>query len=248
MNRLKLTSLLILLFTFPALSQTATDIIKKADEKMQGTSSKGEMVMKIIRPDWSREIRMKTWSLGTDYSLILLTAPARDKGSAFLKREKEIWNWQPSIDRVIKLPPSMMMQSWMGSDFTNDDLVRQSSIVVDYKHSFLNDSTINGDPVYKINLVPKEDAPVVWGRVEMYIRKADYLQLIVKYFDEDDYLINTMIGSDIRKLGNRVIPTKLEVIPAEEPENRTIIQYISMEFDIPMEESFFSLQNMKRIR
>ena len=230
------------------LAQSATEIVRKADDKMQGTSSQGEMIMKIIRPDWQREVRMKSWALGTQYSLILLTYPARDKGTAFLKRNTEMWNWQPSIDRIIKLPPSMMMQSWMGSDFTNDDLVKQSSIVRDYDHQFLEDTLIQGDPVYKIALLPKEDAAVVWGKVILYIRKSDLIQLKIKFFDEDDLLINTMIMSDIKKLGNRIIPTKMVMIPSENPENRTEVIYVTMEFDVPLKEDFFSQQNLKRIR
>ena len=115
----------------------AKEIVRKADQKMQGNSSKAEMVMKIVRPDWTREVGMKAWALSRKNSLILITNPARDKGTAFLKRDKEIWNWQPRIDRVIKLPPSMMMQSWMGSDFTNDDLVKESSITEDYTHKII---------------------------------------------------------------------------------------------------------------
>ncbi|HCM76851.1 MAG TPA: outer membrane lipoprotein-sorting protein, partial [Cytophagales bacterium] len=112
------------------------------------------MKMTIVRPDWKREVTMKGWSLGTEYSLILITGPARDKGQAFLKRDNEMWNWQPSIDRVVKLPPSMMLQSWMGSDFTNDDLVKESSVVNDYTHSLDQDSVIEGKKVYKIVLTP----------------------------------------------------------------------------------------------
>src|SRR5690242_7059429 len=118
-----------------AMSQTAKEVIKKMDDKMQGSSNRSVMKMSVIRPEWKREVTMKGWSLGREYSLILITSPARDKGQVFLKRKTEMWNWQPSIDRVVKLPPSMMLQSWMGSDFTNDDLVKQSSIVEDYNHT-----------------------------------------------------------------------------------------------------------------
>lgn len=239
---------LIALYSLLPSSPTATEIIKKADERMQGKSSKGSMTMKIIRPGWERVIKMKTWSLGQDYSLVLITAPPRDKGAAFLKRENEIWNWQPRIDRVIKLPPSMMMQSWMGSDFTNDDLVKQSSIVTDYEHRLIKDSTINGIKSYKIELIPNEDAAVVWGKIEIFISKENYNQLLTRFYDEDQYLINTMIFSDVKMMGGRKIPTKLEVIPTEEPENRTIIEYQDMSFDIELKDSFFSIQNLKRIK
>ncbi len=229
-------------------AQDASEIIKKVDQKMRGNSSSSDMTMKIIRPDWSREISMKGWSLGTEYSLILITAPARDQGTAFLKREKELWNWQPTIDRVVKLPPSMMTQSWMGSDFTNDDLVKESSIVKDYDHFIRGDTTITDREAWKVELIPREDAPVVWGRILIYVSKADYIELLVKYYDEDDFLINTMILSDIREMGGRVIPTQMDMIPAENPEYRTVILYNDIQFDIGIREDFFSIQKMKRIR
>jgi outer membrane lipoprotein-sorting protein len=229
-------------------AQDASEIIKKVDQKMRGNSSSSNMTMKIVRPDWSREISMKGWSLGTDFSLILITAPARDQGTGFLKRDKELWNWQPTIDRVIKLPPSMMTQSWMGSDFTNDDLVKESSIVNDYDHFIRGDTTITTRDAWKIELIPKEGAPVVWGRILIYVSKDDHIELLIKYYDEDDFLINTMILSDIREMGGRVIPARMDMIPAENPENRTVIQYNDIQFDIGISEDFFSIQKMKRIR
>ncbi len=248
---MKHLAILILIFCLNTLSvsaQDATEIIRKADEKMQGEDGYAEMVMKIVRPDWSREITMKSWAKDQDYSLTLITGPARDKGTAFLKRNREMWNWQPSIDRVIKLPPSMMMQSWMGSDFTNDDLVRQSSIVNDYTHKLLGDSTLLGKKVWKIELTPKEDAPVVWGKVEAYIDQKDYLQFLIKYYDEDGYLVNTMILSDIKNLGGRELPTRMEMIPAENPDQKTVIEYLSRSFNQEMPDSFFSIQNLKKVR
>ncbi len=248
MRKLKLIGILVLGFVSTSWAQTAKEIIKKADDKMQGESNKSVMKMTIVRPDWKREVTMKGWSLGRDYSLILITAPARDKGSAFLKRKNEMWNWQPSIDRVVKLPPSMMLQSWMGSDFTNDDLVKQSSVVTDYRQTFEQDTVINGMECYKINMIPHEEAAVVWGKVLVYIEKEDFNQLLVKYYDEDGFLVNTMVLSNIKKMGDRTIPTHLEMIPADEPQNKTVIDYLQMEFDLEIKESFFSLQNMKRIR
>ncbi|MEZ5042940.1 MAG: outer membrane lipoprotein-sorting protein [Saprospiraceae bacterium] len=240
----------ILLFSLSSFAQdlTALEVIKKADQKLRGETSAGTMKMTIVRPSWSREITMKSWSKGTEYSLILVSAPARDKGTAFLKREKEIWNWQPTIDRTIKLPPSMMMQSWMGSDFTNDDLVRESSIVVDYTHTLLSPETIEGYPCYKIELIPKEDAPVVWGKVIVWIDKKEYMQLKTEFYDEDGYLVNTMIGKNVKVLSGKTLPATMEIIPAEEEGHKTIIEYLSLEFDQPISENFFSIQNMKRVR
>jgi len=228
--------------------QDATEIVKKADQKMRGESNYAEMTMRIVRPDWTREISMKSWALGTEYAMILITAPARDKGIAYLKRGNEIWNWQPSIDRVVKLPPSMMSQSWMGSDFTNDDLVKESSIVKDYNHQLEGDSTIEGREVYKITLTPKENAAVVWGKVLIYISQGDYLQLMTKFFDEDGYLVNTMIGSQIAEFDDREIPSVLTVEPAEDEDQKTVLEYQNLDFNIDINQDFFSIQNMKRLR
>ena len=145
------TMVLFFMFMGVSMAQNATEIVRLMDQKMQGKTNISEMTMKIIRPNWTREIGIKGWSLGTTHSLILITSPQRDKGSAFLKRGTEMWNWQPTIDRSIKLPPSMMMQSWMGSDFTNDDLVKQSSIVEDYEHKIVEIQRCKDIHVIKYN-------------------------------------------------------------------------------------------------
>lgn len=228
--------------------QNAKEIIKKVDDKMQGNSNRSVMKMTIVRPDWKREVTMKGWALGREYSLILITSPARDKGQAFLKRENEMWNWQPSIDRVVKLPPSMMLQSWMGSDFTNDDLVKESSVVEDYDHTLRQDTVVDGRPAYKIEMVPKPDAAVVWGKVIVFIDKKELNQLLVRYYDEDEVLVNTMVLSDIKPIGGRILPCRLEMIPANNPKHKTVIEYLDLEFDLNLKQDFFSLQNMKRVR
>ncbi len=239
---------LLVLSTFTASGQTAAEIIRKVEDKMRGESSRSIMTMTIVRPDWKREITMKAWSLGRDYSLILITAPARDKGQAFLKRDNEMWNWQPSIDRVIKLPPSMMLQSWMGSDFTNDDLVRESSISEDYVHRLKADSVIDGKAVFQVELTPKPEAPVVWGKIIAFVDKELYNQVLVRYYDEDGVLVNTLVLSNVRPIGGKQLPTKMEMIPAENPDHRTVVEYLELEYDVGLTENFFSMQNMKRIR
>lgn len=241
-------ALMVGITNFRSVELTAQEIVAKADKKFKGETSTGEMKMTIERPTWTREVQMKSWSKGDDYSLILITAPARDKGAAFLKRGKEIWNWQPTIDRVIKLPPSMMMQSWMGSDFTNDDLVKQSSVVEDYTHKKLGEEKIEGYDCYKIEMIPNEDAAVVWGKVITWIDKTEFMQLKIEFYDEDGYLVNTMLGKNIKELGGKVLPARLEVIPADEPDQKTIIEYLTLEFDQKMDDLFFSVQNMKRVR
>jgi outer membrane lipoprotein-sorting protein len=228
-------------------AQDAVEIIKMVDKKMRGDYSFQELEMKIIRPEWERSIRMKSWSKGTVYSLILITSPAKEKGQVFLKRDKEMWNWVPSIERMIKIPPSMMMQSWMGSDFTNDDLVKESSIVVDYEHSYLGEEPVNGTSCWKLQLEPKPEAPVVWGKIIAWIDKS-YNQPKVEYYDEDGYLVNIMLQSDIKLMDDREIPTHWEMIPADEEGKKTVINLLSATFNDPIPDSFFSQQNMQRVR
>ncbi len=247
---MKTTAIFILsiIFALTVNAQDIKEIIRQSDEKFRGTSSEGEMTMFIERPTWSREVTMKNWSLGNEYSLIYITAPAKEKGQVFLKRENEMWNWVPNIERMIKIPPSMMMQSWMGSDFTNDDLVRESSIVNDYTHKLIGEETVNGYECYKAELIPLDDAPVVWGKVILWISKKEHYWLKGEYYDEDGILVNTEILSEIKQMDDRKIPTRMEMIPADEPGNKTIIIFKNMKFSVKTEESFFSQQNMKRIR
>lgn len=226
----------------------AIDVIAKAEEQARGSSSEGHMLMSIIRPDYTRTIEMRTWSLGEDYGLTLITAPARERGTAFLKRGREVWNWQPSIERVIKMPPSMMSQGWMGSDLTTDDLVRQSSTINDYTHRMLPEETIDGVLCYVIELIPLEDAAIVWGKVLIWVSKKDFLQYKSEFFDEDLELVNTVTGSNPRSVGSNRLLTKLEVIPADKPGNRTVIEYKEIIFDIDIDESFFTQQNLRRLR
>ncbi len=242
-------ALVILIFSFQgnALAQEALEIIKKTDAKSRGEYSEQEVRMTIVRPDWTRSITMKSWTKGSDYALILVTAPAKEKGQVFLKREKEMWNWLPSIERMIKIPPSMMMQSWMGSDFTNDDLVRESSIVIDYIHTLMGNELIDGADCWKLRLIPKPDAPVVWGKVVVWIDK-NYNQRKSEFYDEDGYLVSTMHLTDIRRLGEREIPTRMEMIPEGEEGKKTVMEILSASYDQPIPESYFSIQNMKMIR
>lgn len=242
-----LTLTLLLVGTFLH-AQDVTEIIKKADEKFRGKSSEGEMTMIIERPTWSRTVSMKNWTLGNDFSIIYITAPAKEKDQVFLKRHKEMWNWVPNIERMIKIPPSMMMQSWLGSDFTNDDLVNESSLEKDYTHKLLGEEEIQDFQCYKIELVPLPDAPVVWGKIIMWVSKEELHWLKAEYYDEDGYLVNTEILSEIKKMDDRMMPTRMEMIPEDEEGHKTILIFDEIDFDVQIDESFFSQQNMKRIR
>ncbi len=235
----------------PAVAQqlSAIEIVRKADEKFKGEKSGySVMAMTIIRPSWQRTVEFRSWTLGDDYALTLITAPAREKGQTFLKRENEMWNWNPSINRLIKLPPSMMSQGWMGSDYTNDDILRESSVVNDYHHEMAGEEIIDGKMCYKIRMVVKEDAKVIWGHQVRWIDKNDYLFLKAELYDEDGSLVRTESGSEIRTMDGRTIPTRIELVPAEEPGNKTVVVIKEIKFNIPVQENFFSQQNMKTVK
>ena len=240
---------LLISFVIPVHAQDAREILKKADEKMQGEeTSQSTMTMTIVRPTWQREVTFKSWTKGSDYSLALVTAPAKEAGQTFLKRETEMWNWNPTINRLIKLPPSMMSQGWMGSDFSNDDLLKESSIVVDYTHTIIGKEEIDGWDCYKIEMIPLEDAAVVWGKIFKWIAKEEFLQMKTEYYDEDDYLIKTELAYDMKTMGGRLIPSKFELIPEEEEGHKTVVVMDDITFNEPIPDSFFSQQNMKRVR
>jgi len=235
--------------TMLAQAISATDIVRKADEKFNGEKSGySVMSMTIVRPAWQRTIEFKNWTLGRDYALTLITAPSKEAGQTFLKRATEMWSWNPSISRLIKLPPSMMSQGWMGSDYTNDDILKESSVVTDYIHEIIGEESIGGLLCYKIKMTARENASIVWGKQIRWIDKKDFLVLKVELYDEDGYLVRTETGSDIKIMGGRSITSKIELVPQEEPENRTLLEIREIKFNIPIEESFFSQQNMKRVR
>jgi len=226
----------------------AAALISRANDHMRGVTQYTEMTMKVIRPDWTRETSLKSWSKGRDYTLILIMAPARDKGTAFLKRKNEVWNWLPTVEKVIKIPPSMMMQSWMGSDFTNDDLVRESSIVNDYTHTVEGEEQVDGRDCWKIRLMPKPDAAVVWGKLFVWIDKSEPIELRIEYFDEGDKLVNVQSLTEIKELGGRTVPTVMTISPVDKPGQSTVLVFEETVFDKPIEDSFFSEQKMKRLR
>jgi len=238
----------LLLLAVNVQAETATDIVRKSDEKMHGISGYSEMTMQIVRAAWTRTMSMKSWSKGSDYSLVLVTAPAQDRGSSSLKRGREMWNWVPRIERIIKIAPSMLGQSWMGSDFTNDDLINESSIVVDYTHKIVGEEVYDGVETWMIEAVPKPDAPVVWGKLIIWISKQEYNQRKVEFFDEFDELINTMSTFDVQELGGRKLPIRQEMQPADKPDQKTVIILHTATFDFDISDSFFSQQNMKELR
>ena len=233
----------------PVYSQDATEIVQKSQDLVNGKSNKGNMKMTVVRPGWTREVTMKSWSLGEDYYLVYILTPARDKGQVFMKRSTDMWNWMPAINRMIKIPPSMMSQSWMGSDFTNNDLMKINSFVVDYNHKIIGNESVDGYDCYKVELLPKENAAVVWGKIIMWIAKDEYYQMQFEFFDEDMKLVNKEVCSNVIQMGDRKLPSKLIMTPVEKEGQQTIIEMIDVQFNVEdIDESFFSQQNMKRIR
>ena len=244
----KIFYLLILLIPLNEYSQSALEIIEKADAKMRGASSYSEMSITIVRPKWQKTMTMKNWSQGNDYAVSLVVSPAKEKGSVFLKRKNEVWNYLPSLERTIKLPPSMMTQSFMGTDLTNDDLVKQSSMVVDYTHKILIEENIRGLDCWKLELMPTEEATVVWGKLIVWIDKEDYMQLKVEFYDEDEELVNLMQGYEAKMYGDKKLLSKIEFIPLEDEGNKTIIEYNVWEFDKDIPSNYFTTQYVSRLK
>lgn len=246
MKQIILTIAFFLFSTILVSAQDAEEIIKKAYKKTEGSSQYAEMTMKIVRPRWQKEINITFCSLGTDYSMVLITNPAKDKGQTFLKIKDEMWMWNPTINRIIKLRPSMMSQGWMNSDYSNDDLLNGGSIISDYDKKIIGEELVAGKNCYIIELTPKKNIDIIWGKQLIWISKDSYMMLKSEYYDEDDFLVKTHIASDIKIMDGREIPTKFEIIPEDTPNNKTIIIMNIIKFDINVEKDFFTQQNMQK--
>ncbi len=238
--------LLTVVFTLQALAQDATEIARRAYLKMEGQSQYAQMTMQVQRPRWSRTVKFKFASKGTDYALVLITASAKEQGQTFLMIKNQMWMYNPRVNSLIKIGPSMMSQGWMGSDYSNDELMNEGSIVKDYTHKILGSEKIQGRACWKIELTPKPGKNIVWGKQILWIEKKDYLILKSELYDEDGYLVKTQIASDIKNMHGRIIPTKFTIIPEEEPENKTILTIVDIKFNVNIPNSFFTIQNMRR--
>jgi outer membrane lipoprotein-sorting protein len=244
----RLLSFAFLLFPILLQAQDATSIVEKMDQRMRGETSRSETTIKVVRPDWERTMKMKSWTKGDKYAMVLITAPPREEGTAFLKRGDEVWNWVPRVERTIKLPPSMMSRSWMGTDFTNDDLVEQASLVTDYEHELIGDTVIRGRECHKIRLTPQKGAAVVWGKVLLFVGKEHYVEMRTEFYDETGELINVMKSYDVKKLGGRMMPERMEMIPQDKAGHKTVMVRRSIDLNEPIEDSFFTARNMKSLR
>ncbi len=215
---------------------------------MRGESSQARVTMEIVTENWSRSLDLEIWSLGTEYSLVRLLAPPREAGMATLMVDQEVWNYLPRVDRTIKVPPSLMMGAWMGSHFTNDDLVKEGRLIEDYDIGIAFDGVRDGVEVWELELVPKPEAPIVWGKIVWQVRKADLLPIWSRYYDEDGGLQRTMTFEGYRTFGGRLVPSLMTVVPADKPSETTTVRYDELLFDVALSPDFFSLRNLRSRR
>ena len=244
------TALLLLVYSLlaevPSAEISSQQILDKIDKMWRGKSSIGTYQMKIKTAHWERNLRIKSWTKGLDYTLIRIEYPKKEKGVATLKVKNNLWNYLPKINRVIKVPSSLMMGSWMGSHFTNDDLVKESTLADDYYHRITFQGKRDGVEVYEITLLPKETAAVVWGKVVILVRQKDLMPLYEEFYDEKGKPVRKMTFTDVKKMGGRLLPSKMTVIPYNKPNEFTEVTYMEISFDVELPESFFSLRNLKQ--
>ncbi len=220
------------------------NIIHQVDQLYRSKTSYSQLEMEIVTPHWQRTLAMNAWTKGMDRTFIRITAPKKDKGVATLRIENQMWNYLPKTNKVMKIPPSMMMSSWMGSDFTNDDLVKEFSLFEDFSYELIEPDAGSEDTIY-VNCVPREDLPVVWGSIVIAVRKKDHIPIWQKYYDEEGELMRVLNYSDITKFGDRTIPATMEMIPTTKEGHKTIIRYLKLEFDKKVDEEIFSLRNLR---
>lgn len=225
----------------------ARDIVDRVDQILRGRSSVANFTMEIQAEHWRRRLEAKAWSKGTERTLVLIRKPVKEAGTATLKAEDNIWNYLPKVERVIKIPSSMMMGSWMGSHFTNDDLVKESRMIRDYAIETSFDGERDGAAVWEFTLTPHEDAAVVWGKILLEVRQADYMPTWQKYYDEDGRLVRTLVFGDYRHVDDRLVPTRMEVRPVDAPAEFTRITYEHLDFDVDLDDEFFSLRNLRSL-
>ncbi len=245
MLKLFLSALFSLFLILPSYScfanNDAAELLKKMDELFRSKSSVSTMKMQIITPNWQRTLEMQSWTLGMDDTFIRVLSPRKDRGVATLKIDKEMWNYFPKINKVIKVPPSMMMGSWMGSDFTNDDLVREVSLVKEYEVS----KQTEGEN-YRLTLIPKKDTVTVWGKIEFIVNQQTLLPLEQSYFNEKGEKVRSMIFSDIRDFSGKKMPAIMTMIPLNKTGHKTVIEYVEAEFDVELGDNIFTLRNLQK--
>jgi len=230
----------------PAKPTSPREILDYVDDLYRGASARGKMTMKVVTEHWTREMALEFWSKGEDRSLVRILSPAKDKGTASLKSGKDMWNYLPKVKRVVKVPSSMMGGSWMGSHFTNDDLVKESRMADDYTFKTTFEGKRGAAEVIEITCIPKKDAAVVWGKVVVTVRSGDYLPLSLVSYDEGLKLARTMTFSDVRTLGGRTVPSRMLMVPADKPKESTTVIYTEIEFEAPISDDVFSIRTLSR--
>ncbi len=228
-----------------AAQETPREIVDRVDRLLRGESSRAAVKMEIVTEHWSRDMELRIWSLGTEQALIRILSPRKDAGTATLKSGDEIWNYLPRVDRTIKVPTSLMGAAWMGSHFTNDDLVKESRLIEDYDISILYEGPRDGIEVWEFELTPKPEAAVIWDRITYQVRKSDLMPVWARSYDERGDLVRTITWSEYRIMGGRLVPAVLTIVPADKSGERTTILHEELEFDIEIDPSFFSLRNLR---
>jgi outer membrane lipoprotein-sorting protein len=225
----------------------ASAIVRDAVNHWRGLASDSVMTMVIHRPDWERSMTMRAWTKGDDRSLVRVLEPKKDRGNGTLTDDNSMWSFSPKVNRVIKIPSSMMGQSWMGSDFSNKDVARADDIVDEYDHSILSTTEIDGVTIYEIESIPHEDAAVVWGREVLNIR-SDYVVTTHRFYDQDNELIKTLTSLEIGEMGGRTIAMRQRMSKEESPEEWTEIAVDSIDYDVELTDSLFTLSNLRNPR
>jgi len=237
----KIFTLLILISSL-LLSDEAADIIKKVDENMRGKNIYIELSMKIVSQNHERTMKMQSWSDGTKKSFVKITYPPKERGITFLSLENEMWQYIPKIERVIKIPPSMMLQNWMGSNITNDDMVKQSSLIEDYDARVLEKNAT----IISIELLPKEDAAVVWGKIITNIDTRTYTSVRDIFYDEEGKEVREFLYENVKKIGEYYFPTYWKIQPSDKKESFTEIHIEDVQYDINISKHYFEKSALKR--
>ena len=247
MRRLVLAIILVvLLFSaeLQAADSEALKLVQRAFDYWRGMSSYSEFSMTIHRPDFERTMVLKGWTKGRQDALFFVLEPPKDAGNGSLKKGRDMWSYNPKINRAIKLPPSMMSQSWMGSDFSNDDLAKSDSILEDYDHQIAGREVQGGYQIYTVESIAKEDAPVVWGKLILKVRE-DFILLSEQFFDEDMVLVKEMTAENLVMFSNRIFPKTWTMRRVDKTERFTRLEYQLLEFDIEIEDRLFNLVSLK---
>lgn len=228
--------------------ETDADALLRASfDNWRAKSSDSEITMTVHRPDWERSMSMKAWTHGDDFALVRFTAPAKDAGNATLKTDKGTWIYNPKLNQVIKLPASMLAQSWMGSDFSYNDLSKADDILTEYTHKLVKTEEADGEKLYTIEAIPKPDAPVVWGKLVVKVRE-DGVMLAETYYDQDMKVVREMTTEKVGEVGGRDYPLVMVMRPADEPEKWTRIETLSADFNIDLPSYLFTLSNLQNPR